>query len=202
LISVGNDVDGNGTLNISGTADVASDDDILIGNNGVGVVNMTGGTISRSGWIVLGNEVGSSGTFHMSGGTVNQSGTEADLEVGDAGTGLVVHSGGTIHVAHDVSISNSGGAGQYNLSGTVNSASPTASSSDTTARHVQHDRRHDQPCRLDRAGRQPRHRGDLQHLRRHGQSRPSVISRSATRAPAVLNQSGGTFNVAGSVLIA
>jgi hypothetical protein len=62
---------------------------------------MSGGLVSHSGWIVLGDEVGSAGSFNMTGGTVNQ--TFGDLEIGDAGTGVF----------------NLGGTGVMNISGTV-----------------------------------------------------------------------------------
>ena len=110
-------VQGIGVLNING-GELNDDDDLLIGHLGNGTVNMTAGLISHSGWIVLGDEVGSAGTFNMSGGTVNQS--FGELQIGDAGTGRYNQSGGTVNISGAVLVANQPGSnGVATISGGV-----------------------------------------------------------------------------------
>ena len=112
---------GTGTLHIDG-GELQINDDFVIGHLGTGTVTMTAGLVSKSGWIVLGDEVGSSGTFNMSGGTVNQ--TFGDLEIGDAATGTLNLSGGTLNIAGTVFTSKQAtGNGHANVTGGTLNAS-------------------------------------------------------------------------------
>jgi hypothetical protein len=77
---------------------------------------MNGGTIAKAGWIVVGNNPGSNGTFNMNGGTINQ--TFGDLEIGDEANGVYNQSGGAVNVWGNILPSNrTGGVGDANVSG-------------------------------------------------------------------------------------
>jgi hypothetical protein len=114
-VTIGHDAGGVGVLTMNG-GEIADDDDFLIGNSGTGTFNLNGGIISKAGWIVLGNEPGSSGTFNMTGGTVSQS--FGDLEVGDAAPGVLNQSGGALNIKGNVFVAKQAGStGDANVSG-------------------------------------------------------------------------------------
>gem|GEM_PF-6771694 len=116
-IFIGSMPGSNGTYNHSGGS-VSTGDDFIIGDWGTGVYNMSGtALVDGVGWTVLGNEVGSSGTWNMSGGEYNQS--FGDLEIGDAGEGELNFSGGTINVSGYTAIGHREGAGSMVVSGTA-----------------------------------------------------------------------------------
>src|SRR5207248_3239252 len=94
---------GIGALNVNG-GELQIDDDFLIGHLGAGTLTMANGLVSRSGWIVLGDEIGSSGTINMSGGRISQ--TFGELQVGDSGTGVMNLSGGVVNISSNILIAN------------------------------------------------------------------------------------------------
>jgi hypothetical protein len=123
-------IQGIGVLNING-GELNDDDDLLVGHLGKGTVNMTAGLISHSGWIVLGDEVGSAGTFNMSGGTINQS--FGELQIGDAATGRYNQSGGTVNISGAVLVANQPGSnGVATISGGVLNTPATVVNSNGT----------------------------------------------------------------------
>ena len=135
--------DGVGTMNISGTANIATAGYSLgLRNGSLGTVNMTGGTIASTGQVVVGGgQTAGTGVFNVSAGTVssvnetrvgegtgatgtlNISGTTAwtsggELQVGnDGGTGTVNMSGGTVQINQWGAIGRNGGTGILNFSG-------------------------------------------------------------------------------------
>ena len=110
----------NGTLSISG--------ELWVGNNGVGIYNLTNGTINASNWVNVGR-YGGTGTFNMAGGTINKSGNAFTVgaNAGNAAVGAVGimnQSGGTINSSSEVWIGQANntpglGTGTYNISGTA-----------------------------------------------------------------------------------
>ena len=77
---VGDGAGNSSTYNISGTADVNIARNLVAGRDGVGVINMTGGTIDAAN-VFLGDFDSSSGTLNISGGVLTLSG---NLNVGGA----------------------------------------------------------------------------------------------------------------------
>jgi hypothetical protein len=76
--------------------------DLLVGDNGTGVVNMTGGTFHADDEIHLGLNAGSSGTVNISGGTMDTVGGRA-ISAGFGGSGDLEISGtGTVNAGGDV----------------------------------------------------------------------------------------------------
>ncbi len=135
--------DGIGTMNISGTASIATNGyNLGLRNGSLGTVNMTGGAIASTGQVVIGGgQTAGTGVFNVSAGTVssasetrvgqgtgatgtlNISGTTnwtsgGELQVGnDAGTGTMNMSGGTVTINQWGAIGRNGGTGTLNLSG-------------------------------------------------------------------------------------
>ena len=93
----------NGTLNVSGSAELNSPLQMRIGEEGTGTLNQTGGTVSVGGVTYVGwgkdNTSTQNGTFTVSGGTFT---SEGDLELGRAGGSTaqanVTVDGGTLNV--------------------------------------------------------------------------------------------------------
>ena len=139
--------DGVGTMNISGTANIAVNGfSVGLRTGSLGTVSMIGGTLASAGQVVVGgrdNNASYTGTgvFTVSAGTVssvnetrvgegtgatgtlNISGTTnwtsgGELQVGnDAGTGTMNMSGGTMTINQWGAIGRNGGTGVVNLSG-------------------------------------------------------------------------------------
>lgn len=95
--------DGTGTVNMntSGTLTVRNDLNVGVGTNGIGTLQMDGGTLTTGGWNFIGNGNGSSGIFNQTGGSFSNSGR---TYVGGR------NAGGT-----------NSGIGSYNVSGGTNS---------------------------------------------------------------------------------
>ena len=137
-----NGVGANGTLNLSGTADLtATWLDMGYGGNGATTVNQTGGTAQFSaniyvgrgasqasvynlgggelrqtgGIFVLSYDNNSKGAFNMTGGSLNTSGA---MNIGRAGVGTFTQSGGDVYCGNDVVIGDlAAGTGTYVLNG-------------------------------------------------------------------------------------
>jgi autotransporter-associated beta strand protein len=109
-----------GTNNISGTAVVNWQNWVSIGRSGLGVINFSGGTITRTGAgqsIAIGDNVGGPGKafFNQSGGTLTSS---AELWVGQGNaTGQYNLSGGSAIITNWIAVGRNGGIGTVNISG-------------------------------------------------------------------------------------
>ncbi len=123
--------DGQGTVTIGDTASITSKGDFRVGDQGTGTLTQNGGTITtQGGWLDVGRETGSHGTYTMNAGALNLGG---DLNVGNDGTGVFTQSGSTVVTqtggwikigAQDNAADNNGNpqgpaSGTYTLSGTA-----------------------------------------------------------------------------------
>jgi hypothetical protein len=93
-LRIGFDAGATGNYNLDG-GELWVADSLSVGQNGTGVMTMTGGWISHSGFFTVGNNPGAHGTFTMTGGVVDMS--FGDFEVGDETVGIVNISGGTFN---------------------------------------------------------------------------------------------------------
>ena len=117
------------TLDIPADVLTTGEENIGSPNNGVGVVDQTGGTNTVAGvGLFLGVGTGSStGIYSLSGtGLLSGDGPDADEYVGYAGNGIVSQSGGTNRLTDGSDLylgENGGSTGTYSLSGGLLSAS-------------------------------------------------------------------------------
>jgi beta-galactosidase len=98
---IGNESNGVGTINMSGgTAQIEAD--LLVGNNGTGTLNMSGGTLNIDKTLLVAAGKGS-GTVNLSGGTINAGADNpnAGLDIKGIGTGLVNITTGTLIINGD-----------------------------------------------------------------------------------------------------
>jgi autotransporter-associated beta strand protein/T5SS/PEP-CTERM-associated repeat protein len=115
---------GTGTLNqTAGTISVIKEFGVGTtqdGQAGIGSYDLSGGTLTATGIIFIGKELGSSGTMTMSGGTMT---TSDKLQIGhNEATGTLTQSGGIVTVQNEVYVGNETSAasvGTYTLSGTA-----------------------------------------------------------------------------------
>lgn len=98
-----------GTNNISGTAAVNVSTYVTVGRNGLGVVNMSGGTFTQTGSnpFYVGIFGSGNGNWNQSGGALSVSGT---MEIASTCTGNFQLDNGVVNVANQVWIAQSGGA--------------------------------------------------------------------------------------------
>ena len=69
-IDIGRVAGTNGTFNLdNGTVNVANE--VWVGGSGNGTFNQAGGTVTNTGYLVIGRDNGGTGTYNLSGGTVN-----------------------------------------------------------------------------------------------------------------------------------
>jgi autotransporter-associated beta strand protein len=114
-----------GTMNLESGAVIVSHgpgfatDNIQVGhNNGVGTLNISGGSLAASRNFRVGNE-GGTGTINITGGSLTISGTD-DMFIGrDRGTAVITQSGGVVDFNHNTFIGNGNNANS-NTSGTYN----------------------------------------------------------------------------------
>jgi hypothetical protein len=88
----------------------------IVGQTGNGTFNQSGGTNTSTGFLVVGNLVGGSGTYSLGGGSLTTSG---NLTVGNSGIGTFLQSGGTNTVTslNDLVLGfTAAGSGSYTLS--------------------------------------------------------------------------------------
>ncbi len=101
--------------NQSGGANTATDE--VIGYEGTGSYSQSGGSNSAStGLVVLGNELGSNGTYTLSGPSTTTLTTGTEY-IGFLGTGTFNQSGGVNTVTGNLLFADDGGSGTYTLSG-------------------------------------------------------------------------------------
>ena len=133
--------DGSGTVTIGGSATLTSSGDTRVGDQGVGTLTQSGGTINATGasWVDIGRETGSHGTYNMTGGTLNLGvaggGHNADLNVGNDGTGVMNQSGNSAVVQNDgwIFIARQANTGGDNNGSTLAPASGTYTLTDTSS---------------------------------------------------------------------
>lgn len=122
----------NATYNLSGTGIVTNAGNAWIGGYGTGAFVQTAGTVNNTGWVSIGRQTGSTGTYTISGGVLNQTGGGVGIIVGELGTGTLTISGSGSVVASGTSVVRVGGGvsgiGTLNLNG----GTLTAAKVDTT----------------------------------------------------------------------
>jgi len=99
--AIGGQVDGIGIVNISaGTVDIAGN--LVVGNHGTGTLNVSGGTVNVNKTLTVAAGTGS-GTVNLSGGTINIGADiiNAGLDIKDIGSGLLDIKGGTLIINGD-----------------------------------------------------------------------------------------------------
>jgi hypothetical protein len=113
---VGYQAGGNGTYNLSGTGQLISNKNEIIGVGGVGQVFQTGGTNSVTGPFVLhlGLNAGSQGTYNLSAGSLAVNNHEF---IGYAGVGQFNQTGGSNNVSNLIIADQATGQGAYAISG-------------------------------------------------------------------------------------
>ncbi|HUV67955.1 MAG TPA: hypothetical protein VMW24_28955 [Sedimentisphaerales bacterium] len=90
-------------------------DRVYVGNVGTGELTVDGGTLTISGWVFVGANAGSNGTFNMNSGAVNVADA---IYVGNDGSGTLNMTGGTITLGADLTIGRTATAtGHVNLDG-------------------------------------------------------------------------------------
>ncbi len=109
-------------INNGGTAQITSSDEVCRdlylgeGSGESGSVTQTGGTNTLSGWLSLGEQSGSNGTYNLSG--TGQLSADGET-IGYSGTGTFTQTGGTNTLSGWLYLGEqSGSNGTYNLSGT------------------------------------------------------------------------------------
>ncbi len=108
----------SGTYNLSGTGVLTNAGNAWIGGYGTGSLVQTGGTFNNTGWVSVGRQTGSTGTYTISSGQLNQTGAGAGIVVGELGTGTLTVSGGTVATANTGTLRvGIGGNGTVNLNG-------------------------------------------------------------------------------------
>jgi hypothetical protein len=105
-----------GTYSLGGTG-ALSTGQTIVGEQGSGTMNVSGGSISESFGLIVGHAAGGSGFVSLSGGSITV--TSGISEIGATGAGTMMQSGGTFNTGlGTLTIANfAGSAGAYNLSG-------------------------------------------------------------------------------------
>ncbi len=118
---MGQSLNSTGTINQTGGSITAgNNNEIRIGQDGTGIWNQSAGTVSISGWCVIGRFATGSGTLNVSGGTFNQVQGDRTLIVGEQGTGVLnISATGAVNAQGvEVVVSNGDtGNGTVNLDG-------------------------------------------------------------------------------------
>ncbi|MES2661240.1 MAG: autotransporter-associated beta strand repeat-containing protein [Verrucomicrobiota bacterium] len=110
---------GTGSLTQSNAAAITSNGEFWVGSTSTGTYTLSGGTLSTTNWFVVGRNGNGVGTINMSGGTITKGGVN-DLVVGaDNATanGTITMTGGLINVtAGNTNIGKNGGTGVLTMS--------------------------------------------------------------------------------------
>jgi hypothetical protein len=197
---IGNEVNGNGQVMLSGGAIyVSNNENVAAGDGGIGTFTQSGGTNTVNVKLSLSLGDGSSGTYALTGGTVSSRSTEVAIN----GIGHFVHSDGTHTVrANGLTIGvNRDGVGTYDLSnaGVLSVTGDEQVGGNGAGTFNQSGGAHDVSGSLFVA---------------FGSNSAGTVNLSGGRwtvqgsavignnAPGIFNQSGGTFTASTSVLIA
>ncbi|MGN6627301.1 MAG: beta strand repeat-containing protein, partial [Tepidisphaeraceae bacterium] len=120
---VGN-IGGNGTLNIQDTASLTVNDWLAVGRASgasIGVLNLSGGTLTKQGNNFLAIGSGGTGTLNQTGGTLTSTGTR----IGEASNGTANLSGGSATFTGEFSLGYSNNVvGTLNISNSANVTVP------------------------------------------------------------------------------
>ena len=112
---------GSGTYNLSGTGLLNNAGNAFIGGYGTGTFVQTGGTFNNTGWLAIGRQAGSTGSYSISGGALTQTGGGMGIIVSEQSAGtLTVGGSGAVTVATTgvLRLGNSAsGNGTVNLNG-------------------------------------------------------------------------------------
>ncbi len=115
------------TMNVTGGSITSLVKQLTVGrrSGSLGVMNISGGAVHADEGVLIGNSAGSNGTINMTGGAFivqSYSGAEnANLIIGDAGTGTLNMSGGIITANNNMYISDRSSGGTVNMTGgTIN----------------------------------------------------------------------------------
>jgi len=111
----------NGTVNVNTTGTMAIGSQLQVGAGGsTGVFNLENGTVTTGGsWVEFGNGVNAHGTLNMTGGSITKSGSDHWIFGSNGGIGIGNHSGGAISINNEFWIGQAAGStGTYNLSNT------------------------------------------------------------------------------------
>ncbi len=112
-VYVGRHADSNGTINVS-AGSLAVTDKLYLGYNDTGTLNLSGtGGINLSDTLVMGNSSSGEGNLNISGGTLDST---SYVGVGAYGTGDVTQTGGDVNVS-SLYIGLDAGTGTYAISG-------------------------------------------------------------------------------------
>jgi fibronectin-binding autotransporter adhesin len=109
---------GKGTMTINGAdalLNVTGEMWVSQGANSVGILNLTAGTVQVDNWMAVGRN-GGNGAVNMSGGSITKTGG-GNFIIGDNGTGAINQTGGSISVNNEFWVGqNSGGNGTLEIS--------------------------------------------------------------------------------------
>ncbi len=104
-----------GFLSLNGSATInTNSNELWIGENGNGTMNMSGGTLNVGNWLVVGRGSGT-GVLNLTGGIVNETGANHYTMAGASGT--VNQTGGVMNVNNNVMWIGEGTTATYNLGG-------------------------------------------------------------------------------------
>lgn len=108
-----------GVVNMTGGTVSARAGESWIGGSGNGTFNQSGGTFTVNNWMAIGRNGGGVGVYNLSGGTIIKNGTGNRVNVGENGTGTlnVSGSGSLLMGTSDLDITSGNGNGTINLNG-------------------------------------------------------------------------------------
>ncbi|MBQ4144425.1 MAG: PEP-CTERM sorting domain-containing protein [Thermoguttaceae bacterium] len=122
VVYFGGAVGAQGTMTVSGTANVVFDADLNLGHRDQanGTLNLTGGTAQFNSFVNVGTAAGGNGTLALSGGT-NTFGQRVNLGTASGGNGTMTLSGGTNTFNNEIFVGwTSGAVGTMNINGGTN----------------------------------------------------------------------------------
>lgn len=118
-LSIGRDnANTQGTVNINSGGILNASRDARIGANGIGNLNINGGTFNGAGgWVIVGDGGSSHGTVTMTSGAFNQPNDSLMVANNLGAHGTFNQSGGTTTVGGELNVGRSGGIGDVNITG-------------------------------------------------------------------------------------
>jgi autotransporter-associated beta strand protein len=99
---IGEGVNGVGRVNLDGGTIDVPNGEMWVGqaSGGNGTLQMSAGTLNVGNWVAIGRNTGATGTVNFSGGTINKTGGGQWI-VGDNGNGTMTQTGGTLNVNNE-----------------------------------------------------------------------------------------------------